>query len=221
MSRIVYFAAAVVLAWTLSAAAADPPTRTEDQETLYEVGRLLARSLAEFELSPEEFAQVVSGLNDGVTGKGEELNVDEASKRVQAYLRTRQAASQKAAGAEFAKQQEGEPGAVKNDSGMIYRELAPGEGASPALDDTVEVHYTGTLIDGTVFDSSVQRGQPATFQLKGVIPCFREGIQAMKPGGKARLVCPSDIAYGDTGAGSGIKPGATLVFEVELLRIVK
>jgi FKBP-type peptidyl-prolyl cis-trans isomerase FkpA/FKBP-type peptidyl-prolyl cis-trans isomerase FklB len=85
----------------------------------------------------------------------------------------------------------------------------------------VKVHYHGTLIDGTVFDSSVQRGQPATFPLNGVIPCWTEGVQRMKVGEKSRLVCPSQIAYGDRGAPPKIKPGATLVFEVELLEIVK
>jgi FKBP-type peptidyl-prolyl cis-trans isomerase FkpA/FKBP-type peptidyl-prolyl cis-trans isomerase FklB len=85
----------------------------------------------------------------------------------------------------------------------------------------VRVHYHGTLTDGTVFDSSVQRGEPATFALNGVIPCFREGVQLMKVGGKSRLVCPAPLAYGDRGAPPKIRPGATLVFEVELLEIVK
>jgi FKBP-type peptidyl-prolyl cis-trans isomerase len=83
------------------------------------------------------------------------------------------------------------------------------------------VHYHGTLTDGTVFDSSVQRNEPVTFPLNGVIPCFREGVQLMKVGGKSRLVCPADLAYGDRGAPPRIKPGATLVFEIELLEIVK
>jgi FKBP-type peptidyl-prolyl cis-trans isomerase FkpA/FKBP-type peptidyl-prolyl cis-trans isomerase FklB len=85
----------------------------------------------------------------------------------------------------------------------------------------VKVHYHGTLTDGTVFDSSVQRGQPATFPLSGVIKCWTEGVQEIKVGGKSKLVCPSDIAYGDRGSPPKIKPGATLVFEVELLEIVK
>jgi FKBP-type peptidyl-prolyl cis-trans isomerase FkpA/FKBP-type peptidyl-prolyl cis-trans isomerase FklB len=85
----------------------------------------------------------------------------------------------------------------------------------------VRVHYHGTLIDGTVFDSTVQRGQPTTFPLKGVIKCWTEGVQRMRVGGKSRLVCPPQIAYGDRGSPPRIKPGATLVFEVELLDIVK
>ena len=111
------------------------------------------------------------------------------------------------------------PGAVKTASGLLYRETAAGSGASPKATDNVKVHYRGTLIDGTEFDSSIKRGQPATFPLNGVIPCWTEGLQRMKVGGKATLGCPSSIAYGDGGRPS-IPGGATLMFEVELLEIV-
>jgi FKBP-type peptidyl-prolyl cis-trans isomerase FkpA/FKBP-type peptidyl-prolyl cis-trans isomerase FklB len=114
-----------------------------------------------------------------------------------------------------------EKGATKTASGVIVTKLKPGTGPSPTASDKVKVHYTGTLIDGTVFDSSVQRGQPATFPLNGVIKCWTEGVATMKVGGKAKLVCPADAAYGVRGAPPKIKPGATLVFEVELLEIVK
>ena len=103
---------------------------------------------------------------------------------------------------------------------MVITTLKPGTGPSPKATDKVKVHYHGTLTDGTVFDSSVQRGQPATFALNSVIKCWTEGVQQMKVGGKSRLVCPADVAYGDRGAPPRIKPGATLVFEVELLEIV-
>jgi FKBP-type peptidyl-prolyl cis-trans isomerase FkpA/FKBP-type peptidyl-prolyl cis-trans isomerase FklB len=103
----------------------------------------------------------------------------------------------------------------------VITTLKPGSGASPTAEDSVTVHYHGTLIDGTVFDSSVQKGQPATFKLNGVIKCWTEGVQQMKVGGKSRLVCPAQMAYGDRGAPPRIKPGATLVFEVELLDIAK
>jgi FKBP-type peptidyl-prolyl cis-trans isomerase len=194
---------------------------TEDQKTAYALGRLVARSLEEYKLTPDELQLVVAGLTDGATGKGGELDIDAASKQVGALHRSRVSAAQKAEGAAFVAKAAAESGAVKKPSGMIYQELKAGEGASPKAEGTVEVHYTGTFIDGTVFDSSVQRGQPATFGLDGVIPCFREGIQAMKPGGKAKLVCPADTAYGDKGSGNTIRPGATLVFEVELLRVVE
>ena len=105
--------------------------------------------------------------------------------------------------------------------GYFVTTIKPGTGPTPKPTDTVKVHYHGTLTDGTVFDSSVQRQEPASFPLNQVIPCWTEGVQTMKVGGKSRLVCPSTIAYGDRGAPPTIKPGATLVFEVELLEIVK
>ena len=109
--------------------------------------------------------------------------------------------------------------AVKTDSGLIYYEMKAGEGEQPTLSDTVEVHYHGTLTDGTVFDSSVDRGQTISFPLGGVIKGWQEGLAMMKTGGKATLVIPSDLAYGDAGSGDTIPPGATLKFEVELFKI--
>jgi len=114
-----------------------------------------------------------------------------------------------------------EKGAVVSASGLVYLSLKDGAGASPGATDTVKVHYRGTFPDGKEFDSSIARGQPAEFPLNRVIKCWTEGVQKMKVGGKARLVCPPGIAYGDRGSPPVIKPGATLVFEVELLEIVK
>jgi FKBP-type peptidyl-prolyl cis-trans isomerase FkpA len=102
--------------------------------------------------------------------------------------------------------------------GSVYKELTPGTGPSPKLTDTVKVNYRGTFMDGTEFDSSYKRGQPVEFALTRVIRCWTDGLQMMKVGGKSRLVCPSDTAYGDAGR-PGIPGGATLVFEVELLGI--
>lgn len=112
-----------------------------------------------------------------------------------------------------------EPGAVRTPSGLVYRELTAGTGESPKPTDVVTVNYRGTLPDGTEFDSSYKRNQPAQFGLNQVIPCWTEGLQKMKAGGKARLVCPADLAYADRGAPPTIGPGATLVFEVELLSV--
>jgi FKBP-type peptidyl-prolyl cis-trans isomerase FkpA len=111
------------------------------------------------------------------------------------------------------------PGAVRTESGLIYRELRAGSGGSPKASDTVTVNYRGTLVDGTEFDSSYKRNEPAQFPLNGVIPCWTEGVQKMKVGGKSELVCPASIAYGDRGSPPTIPGGATLIFEVELLRI--
>jgi FKBP-type peptidyl-prolyl cis-trans isomerase FkpA len=112
-----------------------------------------------------------------------------------------------------------EPGAVKTASGLVYRELRTGTGASPAASDTVKVNYRGTLVDGTEFDSSYKRNEPISFPLSGVIPCWTEGVQKMKVGGRSQLVCPSGIAYGERGSPPVIPGGATLIFEVELLGI--
>lgn len=112
-----------------------------------------------------------------------------------------------------------EKGATKLPSGMIIKTIKKGKGALPKATDVVKVHYTGTLTDGRVFDSSVQRGQPATFPLNRVIKCWTEGVQLIKVGGKAKLTCPADLAYGQRSPTPLITPGSILVFEVELLGI--
>jgi FKBP-type peptidyl-prolyl cis-trans isomerase FkpA len=112
-----------------------------------------------------------------------------------------------------------EPGAVITASGLVYRPLTEGTGAKPGPTDTVKVHYRGTFPDGKEFDSSYKRGQPIEFPLDRVIKCWTEGVQRMQVGGKAKLTCPSTIAYGERGAGAVIPPNATLLFEVELLGI--
>ncbi|MES2189980.1 MAG: FKBP-type peptidyl-prolyl cis-trans isomerase [Pseudomonadota bacterium] len=112
-----------------------------------------------------------------------------------------------------------ETGAEVTKSGLVYRSLTEGKGARPAASDTVKVHYKGTFPDGREFDSSYKRNSPAEFPLGRVIPCWTEGVQMMKVGGKAKLTCPSAIAYGERGAGGVIPPNATLQFEVELLAI--
>jgi len=114
-----------------------------------------------------------------------------------------------------------EAGAVVTPSGLVYRALKEGTGASPAAADSVKVHYRGTFPDGREFDSSYKRNEPIDFPLRGVIPCWTEGVQKMKVGGKAKLTCPAAIAYGARGAGGVIPPNATLLFEVELLAINK
>lgn len=112
-----------------------------------------------------------------------------------------------------------EKGAVTTPSGLVYLSLKDGTGPSPSATDTVKVHYRGTLTDGKEFDSSYKRNAPAEFPLNRVIPCWTEGVQRMKVGGKAKLTCPPAIAYGERGAGDAVPPNATLLFEVELLSI--
>lgn len=114
---------------------------------------------------------------------------------------------------------QGAPGASEPASGLVYKSLKEGKGPSPLATDAVKVNYRGTLMDGTEFDSSYKRNEPATFPLNGVIKCWTEGVQKMKVGGKAQLTCPPNIAYGARGAGGVIPPNATLNFEIELLAI--
>jgi FKBP-type peptidyl-prolyl cis-trans isomerase FkpA len=120
---------------------------------------------------------------------------------------------------DFAQQAAKEPGAKVTASGLVFRSLQDGQGASPVASDKVKVHYRGTLPDGKEFDSSFKRNQPIDFPLNAVIPCWTEGVQLMKVGGKAKLTCPPAIAYGSRGAGGVIPPNATLQFEVELIAI--
>jgi FKBP-type peptidyl-prolyl cis-trans isomerase FkpA/FKBP-type peptidyl-prolyl cis-trans isomerase FklB len=221
--RITAFVAAAILCIGASATrAADPAT--DDQKTLYALGVAMSQSLGPFGLTEAELEFVKSGLADGVLNKTPKVEMQTYGPKIQQFAQARAGAAaekEKKAGAGFLAKAAAEPGAKKTASGAIVKEIKAGTGPTPKATDTVKVHYHGTLTDGTVFDSSVQRGQPATFPLSGVIKCWTEGVQEIKVGGKSKLVCPSDIAYGDRGSPPKIKPGATLVFEVELLEIVK
>lgn len=197
---------------------------TGDQEkTFYALGLAMAQGLAQFHLSEQELETVQEGLADGVLGNEPEVDLQEYMMQIQQLAQQRAesaATAERQAGTELVEQAAAEEGAVKTESGMVYKVLEEGTGPSPAATDRVQVHYRGTLRDGTVFDSSYDRGEPATFALNQVIPCWTEGVQQMKEGGKAKLVCPPDLAYGDRPAGS-IPPGSTLVFEVELLDVME
>ena len=224
MHQVKSWALAFLLGVVAVVEAAPAEITTDEQKTLYALGLALSQSLGNFSLSEAELELVKAGMTDGVLQREPKVNLQEAMPMVQALQRTRMAAvmeTEKKAGEAFLAKAAAEKGATKTDSGLVMTTLKPGTGASPTAEDKVQVHYHGTLIDGTVFDSSVQRGEPATFQLNGVIKCWTEGVQRMKVGGKSRLVCPSQIAYGERGAPPRIKPGAALVFEVELLAIVK
>jgi FKBP-type peptidyl-prolyl cis-trans isomerase FkpA len=225
----------VTMAATLSATgcsadekAAAAPLQTEEQKIAYALGLLVGRNLTPLKLTPEELALVQRGLVDAATGKKGEVDLEAYSPKVQQMAQTRsqayqaeQSSAEKAKGQTFQDEAAKQTGAVKTPSGLVFLSLKPGTGESPMATDTVSVHYVGTLTNGTEFDSSVKRGQPAEFPLNGVIPCWTEGVQKMKVGEKAKLVCPSAIAYGDAGRPPQIPPGATLVFEVELLSIKK
>ena len=229
MSRSASIALAVsVLAVGACAAAQAPPAAspaamTEDEKTLYALGLLLGRNLSSFNLTAAELETVNKGVADAATGQTPQVDIQAYGPKVQQLSKTRAAAKaevEKAKAKPFLAAAAKEPGATTTPTGLVFRSITPGTGNSPAATDTVKVHYTGTLMDGKVFDSSVQRGTPAEFPLKGVIPCWTEGLQKMKVGEKAKLVCPASIAYGDMGHPPLIPGGATLVFDVELLEIV-
>ena len=212
----------VAVVCAVSAFASFAADMTEEQKTIYTLGAIIGKQLSVFTLSPEEVALVTKGLNDLATGAKLEVDGDVYGPKVQELAnmrRTLVASKQAAAGKAFAEKAATESGAVKTPSGLIYISLKDGSGASPTAEDTVKANYRGTLIDGAEFDSSYKRGEPIDFALSGVIKCWTEGLQKMKVGGKARLVCPPEIAYGEQGAGGSIPPNATLNFEVELIAI--
>lgn len=206
------------------AGAAAPEPTSEEQKTLYAIGLALSNSVAAFNLNEADLEMVKAGLTDGALNRPPKVELQVYGPKIQELQQTRVAASadkEKKAGKVYLDKAAAEKGARKTGSGLVYMPIKPGKGASPKATDTVKVHYHGALANGTVFDSSVQRGEPVSFPLNQVVPCWTEGLQLMKVGEKARLVCPSDIAYGDRGRPPKIPPGATLVFEVELLEIAK
>jgi len=195
---------------------------TEEQKTLYALGVALAKNTAAFNLTADDVKYVTAGFGDSVKNNKLLIDFDIYSPKVGQFAQTRVAAKaevEKQRAKPFLEKAAKQSGAVTTASGLIYSEIKKGKGASPKASDTVKVHYHGTLTDGTVFDSSVERKTPAIFPLNGVIPCWTEGVQLMQVGGKAKLVCPSSIAYGNQGRPPQIKGGAVLVFEVELLGI--
>jgi FKBP-type peptidyl-prolyl cis-trans isomerase len=206
--------------------AAPAENKAQTEKTLYGVGLAVSNSLEVFNLSPAELEQVLKGIRDGQTGKPKatldaalQQQVNELARARAPKAAEKAAAREKKDGAAYLAKAEKEKGAVKTASGAIVITEKEGTGATPTASDKVKVHYTGTLVSGRVFDSSAQRG-PAEFPLNGVIKCWTEALQKMKVGGKAKVVCPSEIAYGANG-NAGIPGNAVLTFQVELLDIVK
>jgi len=212
----------VVFVALLAFPACSPSPKTDDQKAFYALGVHLNKQVSIFDLSPEEWKYVQQGMSDAAAGKKlaaePEANMQKLGQLAQARM-VRTAEKQKELSKPFLEKAATEKGAQKTASGMIYTEIKLGTGAQPKASSFVKVHYAGTLIDGKEFDSSVKRGQPVEFPLDKVIPCWKEGVGMMKVGGKAKLVCPSSIAYGDQGRPPIIPGGATLIFEVELLDV--
>jgi FKBP-type peptidyl-prolyl cis-trans isomerase FkpA len=202
----------------------DPAAKkpTPDQTTLYTLGVMASRNLTDLSLSPAQVSIMEKGMADTLAGKKSPVDVAQYEPKVQEFAKARVAAASDARkakeGGQVA-QYASQKGAVKTDSGLVFISVKEGTGAQPKATDKVKVNYEGKLMDGTVFDSSYKRGQPIEFGLNQVIPCWTEGVQKMKVGGEATLVCPPSIAYGERGAPGAIPPNAALVFKVELLGV--
>jgi FKBP-type peptidyl-prolyl cis-trans isomerase FkpA len=197
--------------------------KSEDDKTLYALGMIIGRNLADFNLTPRELDIVKAGMTDTVEKKKTSIEIEVYGPKVDKLhqdRRTARGAAEKKQGQAAVDAAAREPGAIKTASGAVVRITKPvPTGETPQPTDKVQVHYTGKLLDGTVFDTSRKpNGQPATFPLNGVIKCWTEGVGKMKVGEQAVLTCPSDTAYGEGGQ-RNIPPGATLIFDVELLKI--
>ncbi|TRX64247.1 FKBP-type peptidyl-prolyl cis-trans isomerase [Carboxylicivirga sp. M1479] len=188
----------------------------------YALGMNLAQNLKASGIETIEYSEFTQGLEAAFEGKDTQMSADDANQVLQQFfgeLQAKQAEVAVQAGKDFLAENAKKEGVVTLESGLQYEIITEGNGAKPAATDQVECHYHGTLIDGSVFDSSVERGEPATFPVNGVIQGWVEALQLMPVGSKWRLAIPSDLAYGERGAGQHIGPHTTLVFEVELLAI--
>lgn len=198
------------------------PLKAQHMDSLsYSLGILVGGNLTEQGFDRIEPASLAQGIADAISGKGG-LDPAEANRIVQKWMEQKEKSrfAEKIAQAEaFFKENAAKPGIVSLPSGLQYEIIRSGDGPSPKLTDQVTTHYHGTLLDGTIFDSSVQRNEPATFPVNGVISGWTEALQLMKVGDKWRLFLPSDLAYGARGAGTQIGPFTPLIFEVELLAI--
>ena len=213
--------AALLLAAAPNVFAKEKAEEKKEDNVLYVLGVALSQGLGAFGLSDDDLDQVVDGLKDGVQGKTNHINPRDYMPQIQAWQQEREAtvaAAEKKKAADFLAAAKQEKGAKSHDSGLIMTTVTEGSGASPVASDTVVVHYHGTLRNGTVFDSSVDRDSPATFPLNRVIPGWTEGLQLMVQGEKTRFWIPANLAYGVKPSRAGA-PAGLLVFDVELLGI--
>ena len=218
-----HFLLLLAFALTGQAIAQGPVLKNENDSLSYFIGASIGESLKQSNLTTLSIDLVSAGLKDQLNGVCKN-NQEEVQMFIQNVLMRKEAESNKVfiqAGEEFLAANEKRPGVVKTPSGLQYEVIRMGTGDRPKAEDNVTVHYHGTLTDGTVFDSSVERGEPASFGLNQVIPGWTEGVQLMNPGSKYKFYIPYQLAYGEQGAGGIIKPYSTLIFEVELISINK
>jgi len=220
MKKITFGAFIFCLLLTNSAIAQNETAKMDS--TSYGLGVLMAQNLKEQGVSGLDWAQLAKGIEDVLEDNELKISVEEANMKIQAYFQSLQSKKFEGAikaGKEFLAENGKRAEVTTLKSGLQYEILQKGDGAMPADTNKVTVHYTGKLLDGTVFDSSVKRGEPATFGVTQVIKGWVEALQLMSKGSKWRLYIPYDLAYGERGAGQQIKPYSTLIFEVELLDI--
>lgn len=228
MKKTLVFPSLIVSALVLTSCNSNDPKKIElksdDDKTFYAMGYMLGGNLQRLTLSDAEIAALYKGIAMAAKNEKSEVDMAKYQNRIQEVFKSRMdkvAAKEKEAGQAFLDKFVKEEGATKSASGLAYKVIKEGTGATPSAEDIVEVHYHGTLTDGTVFDSSVERGKTISFPLNRVIKGWTEGLQTMKEGGKTKFVIPADLAYGEAGAPPKIPGGATLVFEVELFKVSK
>jgi len=197
---------------------------SDDDKTFYAMGYMLGGNLQRLSLSDKELAALYKGVAAAAKNEKSEVDMAKFQNRIQEVFKARMdkvASKEKDSGKAFLEKFIKDEAATKTESGLAYKVIKDGTGATPGAEDVVEVHYHGTLADETVFDSSVERGKTISFPLNRVIKGWTEGLQTMKEGGKTKFVIPADLAYGEAGAPPKIPGGATLVFEVELFKVTK
>jgi len=193
--------------------------KTDDDKAFYSLGVMFGGRLKDVKLSDKELALVKQGLSDSAMGKKTSVKAADHRAAIDKIFKGRITEAVKVAKDDGKKYRDGLKGYQKTASGLLYKIEKPGTGKKPGPTDTVEVHYKGTLIDGTVFDSSYDRKKTINFPLNRVIPGWTEGLQLISEGGKMNLVIPSDLAYGDRGAPPNVPGGSTLIFDIELIKV--